>query len=202
MLGGVRIFNPKMTAKNSSPADGFTAPYKTPTDLLLFDPQASLFQRVRMSGQIVHVDKEVCFMMAGTNGVRFVANTPGALRVGDRVDVAGYPQLGGASPLLREAVVRKTGHATLPEARRLSPGNLASAKCDSTHVRVEGVLTGVREAGVETVLEMQEGAELRCAIERRTRVSTITPCRLSSRIDRRLCRSGWQSSLGPSDLLF
>jgi signal transduction histidine kinase len=159
MLGGVRIFNPKVTAKNSSPADGFTAPYKTPADLLLFDPQASLFQRVRMSGQIVHVGEEVCFMMAGTNGVRFVANTPGALRVGDRVDVAGYPQLGGASPLLREAVVRKTGHATLPEARLLSPGNLASAKCDSTHVRVEGVLTGVREAGVETVLEMQDGAQ-------------------------------------------
>jgi signal transduction histidine kinase len=158
-LGEVRIFNPNVTVENPSPADAFSAPYKTAADLLLFDAQASLFQRIRMSGQIVHAGEEVYFMMAGTNGVRFVANTPGALRAGDTVDVVGYPQLGGASPLLREAVVRKTGQAALPEARRLPPGNLASAECDSTRVRVEGVLAGVRETGTEMVLEMQDGAQ-------------------------------------------
>lgn len=158
-LGEIRIFDPIVTVENSAPADVFSAPYKMPEELLLFDPQASLFQRIRMSGQIVHVGEDVCFMMAGNSGVRFVANKPGALLVGDTVDVAGYPQLGGASPLLREAVARKTGHAALPEARRLPPGNLACAECDSTRVRVQGVLTGARDAGAEMVLEMQDGAQ-------------------------------------------
>ena len=158
-LGEIRIFNPDVTAENPAPADVFSAPYKTAADLLLFDPQASLFQRIRMSGQIVHVGEAVCFMMVGTNGVRFMANKPGTLRTGDTVEVAGYPQLGGASPLLREAEVRQTGHAALPEARRLLPGGLTSADCDSTRVCVEGVLTGARVTGTNTVLEMQDGAQ-------------------------------------------
>ena len=137
----------------------FPPPTRRLTDLLLFDPQASLFQRIRMSGQIVHVGENVYFMMEGTNGVRFVAHTPGVFRVGDKVDVAGYPQLGGACPLLRDAVVRKTGHAALPEARRLPTGNLASAECDSTRVSVEGALVGVRKVGTEMVLELQDGAQ-------------------------------------------
>lgn len=159
ILGEFEILNPTLIVENSTSEDILSAPYKTPAELLQFDPQASLFQRIKMSGQIVHVGPDVCFMMVGTNGVRFVANNTLALQVGNMVDVAGYPQLGGASPLLREAVVNKTGYAALPEARPLTSGNLARAECDSTRVRVEGVLTGLRETGMETVLEMQDGAQ-------------------------------------------
>jgi signal transduction histidine kinase len=158
-LGEIRIFNPRVTAQNPPPADVFATPSKAPADLLLFDPQASLFHRIKMSGQIVHVGEEVCFMLSGTNGIRFIANKREALSAGDTVDVAGYPQLGGASPLLHEAVIRKTGHAALPDPTRLAPGYLSSAEYDATRVRVDGLLTGAREAGAETVLEMQEGAQ-------------------------------------------
>jgi signal transduction histidine kinase len=158
-LGEVRIFSSQVVVEDAAPTNAFSAPYKTAEDLLLFDPQASLFQRIRMSGQIVHVEPEEYFMMAGTNGVRFVASTAEALRPGDTVDVAGYPQLGGASPLLRDAVVRKTGRAPLPEPRRLLPDQLATAKFDSSRVRVEGVLTGVREIGTETEIDLQDGMQ-------------------------------------------
>ena len=159
ILGEFRVLNPSVIVENSTSEDILSAPYKTPTELLQFDPQAGLFQRVKMSGQIVHIGDGLCFMMAGTNGVRFVANKVAGWQVGDLVDVAGYPQLGGASPLLREAVVNKTGHAALPEARLLAPGSLARAECDSTRVRVQSVLTGVQEIGSGTMLEMQDGAQ-------------------------------------------
>ena len=158
-LGEFMILNPSVIVEDSTSGDILSAPYKTPAELLQFDPQASLFQRIKMSGQIVHIGDDLCFMMVGTNGVRFVANKVAALQVGDLVEVAGYPQLGGASPLLREAVVNKTGHAALPEARPLASGSLARAECDSTRVRVESVLTGVREIGAGKMLEMQDGAQ-------------------------------------------
>ena len=158
IFGKINILNPNLIEENSTSEDIFSTPYKTPEELLLFDPQASLFQRIKMSGQIVYVGEDMCFMIVGTNGVRFVAKKPVALRVGDMVDVAGYPQLGGASPLLREAVVHKTGHAILPEAKQLSPGNLFNEENDSTRVSVEGVLARVRKVGTETILEMQDGA--------------------------------------------
>jgi len=159
ILGEFVIVNPNLIVEKSTSEDILSAPYKTPAELLQFDPQASLFQRIKMSGQIVHVGEDMCFMMVGTKGVRFVANNSVALQVGDTVDVAGYPQLGGASPLLREAVVHQTGHAALPEARQLPPGNLVNEEHDSTLVSVEGVLAGVREVRTETVLEMQDGAQ-------------------------------------------
>ncbi len=159
ILGDIWILNPKLIKENPASGDVFSAPSKTPAELLQFDPQASLFQRIKMSGQIVHIGADVGFMMAGTNGVRFVANKPAAMQVGDLVEVAGYPQLGGASPLLHEAVVHQTGHAALPEARPLTSGHLARAECDSTRVRLESVLTGVRKTGPGTTLEMQDGAQ-------------------------------------------
>jgi len=159
ILGEFIILNPSVRVEDSISEDILSATYKTPAELLQFDPQASLFQRIKMSGQIVHVEGDLCFMMVGTNGVRFVANTVAALQVGDLVEVAGYPQLGGASPLLREAVVKKTGQAALPEVRPLAAGSLARAEFDSTRVRVESVLTGVREIGSGTILEMQDGAQ-------------------------------------------
>jgi len=159
-LGEIRLFDPQVTVENPTPVDRLSAPYKTPTELMQFDPQASLFQRIRMSGQIVYVGEAACFMMAGDSGVRFMPKTPAEFQVGDLVEVVGFPQLGGAAPLLREAMVRKTGNAALPEARRLPPGNLSAAQFDATRVSVEGVLTGTREeAGPQMVLEMQDGAQ-------------------------------------------
>ena len=63
-----------------------------------FDPQASAFQRVKISGQIVFIRGTNCFLMDGTNGVRFVPKQTQALKIGDRVEVTGFPELGGAAP--------------------------------------------------------------------------------------------------------
>jgi signal transduction histidine kinase len=73
--------------------------------------------------------------------------------------VTGYPQLSTAAPLLREAVVRKTGHKSLPMARALESGDLRNEQHDSTLVSVEGLLVGARDFGVATLLEMRDGAE-------------------------------------------
>ena len=64
---------------------------------MLFDPQASAFQRVKISGQIIFIRGTNYFMMDGTNGVRFVPKQPQALKVGDVVDVTGFPELSGAA---------------------------------------------------------------------------------------------------------
>jgi signal transduction histidine kinase len=159
LLGVFRIFTPNITVETSMPTDVFSSPLKTPTDLLLFDPEAGLFQPVRMSGQIVHVGEDICYMMSGTNGVRFVPNSQVTLQAGDTVVVAGYPQLGGDSPLLRDVSVHKTGWSKLPEARRLSSGNVANANYDSTRVRVDGVLTGISDASTNQFLEIQNGSQ-------------------------------------------
>jgi signal transduction histidine kinase len=124
---------------------------------LLFDPQASVFQRVKVSGQIVHVRDAEYYMTDGRNGLRFVTKKPEQLEAGDLVEVVGFPELSGASPVLREAVARKTGRAPLPEAKTLPADNMIQSDYDATCVRVKGVLVSVRGTQTEQVLEIQNG---------------------------------------------
>jgi len=153
----VRINGADVTVDQPAPADLFSTPAKRASELLLFDPQASVFQRVRVSGQIIHIRDSECFMMDGNSGVRFVAKHLTDLQAGDFVDAVGFSELSIGSPVLREAAARKTGHGALPKARELSSDNLVRADLDSTRVRVKAVLVNQRNTPAEQALEMRVG---------------------------------------------
>ena len=153
----IRMYVNDIMEDQPAPSDLFSSPRKTAAELMLFDPQANAFQRVKVSGQIVYVRGVEHFMMDGTNGVRFITRRPAKLTSGDMVDVVGFPELSGAAPVLREAVARKTGHAALPGARKLSPDNLIRANNDATRVRVEALLASASRSETNQVLEMQTG---------------------------------------------
>jgi signal transduction histidine kinase len=153
----IRIYGAHITVDQPAPADLFSTPRKTAAALLMFDPQASMFQRVKVSGQIVHVRDAESFLMDGSTGVRFTTKYPTNLDVGDLVEVVGFPEFSFASPVLREAVVRVTGHAALPEAKLLEQDDLVRASLDSTMVRVKAVLVNQRSAMSGQTLEMRMG---------------------------------------------
>ena len=130
-----------------------------PGELTLFDPQANAYQRVQVSGQILHMIGRDYFMMDGTNGVRFTLRQLAVkLHTGDKVDVVGYPELGGAAPHLRCAVARKTGYDSLPDPRNLAPDDLPNVIYDSTRVRIEGWLVSSRMTTTNQTLEVQAGS--------------------------------------------
>jgi signal transduction histidine kinase len=157
-LGHVRMYVDSIEVDRPAPADEFSAPKKRAAELTLFDPQASAFQRVKVSGQILHMIGRDYFMMDGTNGVRFTLRRPVELHTGDQVDVVGYPELGGAAPHLRCAVARKIGHTSLPKPRNLPPDDLPNAIYDSTRVRIEGWLVSSRVTRTDQALEVQAGS--------------------------------------------
>jgi signal transduction histidine kinase len=156
-VGEIRIYGADVSVDQPPPADLFALPRKSAAELLLFDPQASVFQRVKVSGQIVHVRDTEYYMTDGRNGLRFVTKKPEQLEAGDLVEVVGFPELSGASPVLREAVARKTGRAQLPEAKTLPADNMIQSDYDATRVRVKGVLVSVRGTQTEQALEIQNG---------------------------------------------
>jgi signal transduction histidine kinase len=156
-VGEIRILGADVTVDQPAPADLFSTPAKTAAELLLFDPQASDLQRVKVSGQIIFTRGTECFMMDGTNGVRFIARQPVDLGTGDLVEVVGFPELSSASPVLREAVAKKTGHAMLPRPKNLDQNKMISADNDSTLVRVKAQLVSQRSAYAGQTLEMRAG---------------------------------------------
>jgi signal transduction histidine kinase len=156
--GDIRIYAADLVADQPAPEDLFAAPRKTASELLLFDPQAGVFQRVRVAGQIVHERDGEYFLMDEARGLRFLTKQPVTLETGDLVELVGFPDLfGSAGPLLREAAVRRTGHAPLPPPRKLAAETLIRADHDSTLVQIEGVLINAQPSRAETALEMQTG---------------------------------------------
>ena len=156
-VGAIRLYGANLTVDQPAPEDLFSTPRKTASELLLFDPQASAFQRVKVTGQLLHVREPEYFVMDGTNGIRFELKHPSNLEVGDMVEAVGFPELSRASPVLREAVVRKTGHAALPVAKALSPDDLTRSDLDSTLVRIQAVLVDQRDTPAGQILEMRVG---------------------------------------------
>jgi len=156
--GEIRLYDTTVLTEQPANPDPFSCPARSASDLRLFDPEASVFQRVRVAGQIVHIDAGQYFMMDGSHGLRFTTKRPIALEPGDFAEVVGFPDAwSGSSPVLREAAVRAIRHALLPKPQVLKTADLMRADCDSTLVQVEAVLVGVRKAGLEQVLEMQSG---------------------------------------------
>ena len=154
-VGEIRVFAASIMVEEPGPADVFAVGLKRASELLLFDPRASALRPVKVTGQIVHEREGEYYMMDGTDGLRFILKEPAQFQVGDLVEVVGFPSLTGPSPVLREAVARKTGTAGLPPARPLSAEGLFRAENDATRVRVQGVLVGM--SADRQTLEMQVG---------------------------------------------
>jgi signal transduction histidine kinase len=155
--GQMALCNASITLDEAAPADSFAIKLKHSSDLLAFDVGAGALQRVKIAGQIVHQRDGEYFLMDGNDGLRFIPKSPVELRVGDLAEVVGFPELGGPSPVLREATVRKVGEATLPEPVMLPADAPLNRKLDATLVRVRARLAAVSEDQSEQVLELQTG---------------------------------------------
>lgn len=151
------ISSAAISIEEPAPRDVFATSAKTVPDLLVYDPAAGALKRVKITGQLLGLRAGQCFMTDGTNGVRIQPQGPIDLEPGDFVEAVGFPKLEGSSPLLREAVARKMGHAKLPQPRPLSPTNLLDASFDSTRVSLDGLLINRLTENGQPVLEVQAG---------------------------------------------
>ncbi len=159
-VGNVVMRNATISVDAAAPADPFDTVLKTPRELLLFDAQATAFRRVKVRGQIICADATQIFLQADGVGLRLLSAGKIDAQPGDLVEAAGYPDIGRTALLLREVLIRKTGEAGMPQARRLSESELTLKNLDSTRVRVEGRLLGWHQEQGSQVLEMQSGAHL------------------------------------------
>ncbi len=158
VVAQMRLFNASVSL-DLPPAIPFATPLKHVSDLLLFDAYANALQRVKVAGQLIHQSHGDYFLMDGTNGLRFRPKNPVKLQVGNMVEVEGFPDLAGASPALREAFVRRTGHESLPAPRQLNEEAKGDGKLDATWVRVKAILTSLRMDRSDAVLVLQAGSQ-------------------------------------------
>jgi len=183
--GQITFRNARLNADRPAPADVFDAPLKTPRELLRFDVQATTFQRVKLRGQVIYVDSQQVFLMDGKSGVRLLSPEKNTVFPGDLVEAVGYPEIGGFSPALREAVIRKTGVAALPAVGTLADSEITQTSYDCTRVRLAGKLVGWHTEANSLLLDMQSGSRLYVA-----RLASLKGAGLSLRLGSQLELTG------------
>lgn len=156
-LGEIRLGNVSVTDDPQGRADSFDVPKKNVEDLLRFDVAAGWFRRVKISGQVTERRGEEILLVNGSRGFRCVPRDKAACQVGDLVEVVGFPELDGPSPVLREAAVRRTGVRPLPDPVTLKPEEISRPENDARRIRLEAFFNGARTVAGQTLLDLQSG---------------------------------------------
>ena len=195
-VGRVMMRSSTVSMDIPAPADPFDAVVRTPRELLLFDAQASSSRPVKVRGQVVYADATQVYLQEDGAGLRLMPAEKADLHAGDLVEAVGYPDIGRTALLLREVILRKTGEAALPAAKKLAESELTREALDSTRVRIEGQLLGWHFEQGAQVLEMQSGTYLYLA-----RLAPGKNNYLSLRADSSLGLTGVFVGQGSSQLL-
>jgi signal transduction histidine kinase len=153
----LRILGGAVDVLQPAPRDLFDAPQKNLGELLLFDPKAAPFHRLKVAAQVIHGRAGEYFLTDGNNGIRVATRQSDPFAAGDLVEAVGFLDLGGAAAELKEAVMRKTGHAGLPLPKKLGPEQMLSARHAGMLVQVDATLMNQWREGSESVLELQSG---------------------------------------------
>lgn len=155
--GEIRLVAASVNVDQPRPLNPFALPTRKASDLLWFDPRPSTLLRTKVAGQVVFARPHEFFVQDGQTSFRAMADTPPALNAGDLVEVVGFPQLGGVSPVLQAAQIRKTGSGPLPDPVRVTLQNLLDRKLDSMRVEIDALLLSDMARWNERVLELQAG---------------------------------------------
>ncbi|RYD24160.1 MAG: hypothetical protein EOP88_01290 [Verrucomicrobiaceae bacterium] len=156
--GVFRLGNPSMSINEPEASTPFSEPLTRASDLLLFTTHPTALKRVRIKGQVLYAKGPELFLFDGTSGFRGVASDQLALSAGDDVELSGFPQLGGPSPELLDARVRKVGRSALPAPTEVFYWDLPSSRFDSTLIQLEATLLSDTVRQEERFLELRAGS--------------------------------------------
>jgi signal transduction histidine kinase len=180
----INVPSPEFVSVEQPPlADPFSAATTHPRDLFLYDPAEFDFRQVKVAGQVVLMDNDICHIMDGTNGIRLVPKVKAAVNAGDMVEAVGFPDIDSPfdKPIItiRQAVLRITGTAPLPLPMKIAPESLPDRSLDSRLVQLKSQLLNVNE--VEKSLELQSGTLIYHA--RLETAAPLPPLRIGSLLE-------------------
>ena len=121
-----------------------------------FAPDGSYGHRARVRGVVTHQRPgQQLWLREGERGLRVGTRQLDELQPGDFVDVLGFPNRGGYTPMLEDAVFRKGNRQPAP-APSVLPALASASNHDGDLVQFEAVLAEVRtiNEGASTTLEL------------------------------------------------
>ncbi len=141
---------------DESPAlDPFTAPVRRIADLKRETADPSLLHRIKVIGEITLENNEWFFVQDETGGIR-VQSPPGApVKVGQAVEIVGFPSTRDAALFLSDTLVRPASGFLGAQPSKLDLTESLPGRQNGGLVRVEATLLKARIIGNSQILELQ-----------------------------------------------
>lgn len=158
-LTGFQIWSPEVgdvQTEQSAPTDLFARPLRSLASLRQFNVFNALNERVRTRGTVtLQAPGSYLYVQDGDNSVLALSDQTNRLRLGDQVEVVGFPGNENRNLLLREAVYRRVGPGSEPVPFQLPIQQSFDEDLDGRLVCAEGVLFDTSEKPEETRLTIQ-----------------------------------------------
>ena len=141
------------------PADLFAIPASSIHYLLRSAPGGAFDHPVRIRGVVAFERPgQYLYVLEGNEGAKVESSQTTGVNVGDVVDAVGFPALGGYSPTLQDAVLRRVGFGTVPAPAVATAAQLLAGALDAELVRTSGVLVDRSYQNATWRLTLREGA--------------------------------------------
>ena len=125
--------------------------------LLQFSPHGSYGHRVKVNGTVIYHRDTDLYIQDEKEGLYVQTRQPDSLLVGDQVDVLGFPAKGEYTPMLQDAIYRKTGSGPLPAPFLISAAEALKGTYECRLVRIEATVLDRARHSREQFLVLQTG---------------------------------------------
>ena len=160
-LFGFRLLVPNadgLVVEQAAPANPFDIPTQPIDSLLQFTPQGSLGQRVKVTGTVVYFEAgNSVFIQDGSHGLHCQTLLREPLQPGDQVEVLGSPAKGEYSPILEDAIYRKIGTGSQPNADAVDLNEVLTGAHDCRLVQLSARVLERVDRGVNQFVLLQAG---------------------------------------------
>ena len=134
----------------------FKRPLLTASSLMQFRPDMS--SRVHVSGVVTLFEPgSHLYLRDNTGALRIETPETSPFRLGDRVEVVGFPAFSDGAPLLLNAFLKKTGGGPPPKPKNITIAQASSGEFDGELVRLDGVLLDQLKRPENVILMLQSG---------------------------------------------
>jgi len=140
---GIHLFVPDASFIHVEDGAPHAPPLRNIDQLLQFSSSSHFSERSRVRGVVILPESTgPTYVSDATAGVLIEDHAPAALKVGDAVEVIGFPVAvpGLFNPVLRDADIHKLGHTGPPEPRLLTATDILEEGYDAQLVQIDAVL--------------------------------------------------------------
>jgi signal transduction histidine kinase len=141
----------------ASPEDPFGIPVFPVQTLQAMSGDLRLVRRLKVSGVITCQRDNWMVVQDKTGGIRVESTDFSRVKIGDEIEVVGFPRESGIGVILSDSLLRTAGQGKIPSPTELESDDLVRAENNGRLVSIEAVLLAQHPGGDMQTLDAQSG---------------------------------------------